>query len=74
MHQMTSELQQAIADKRPEVQLSETVEFDEVYVTAGHKSQPEQVEKSCQGRRHKLKGVLFEKQATDIPKVLRVRS
>ena len=45
VHQMTSKLRQAIADKRPEVQLSGTVEFDEVYVTAGHKGQPEQVKK-----------------------------
>jgi len=45
VHQMTSELRQAIADKRPEVQLSGTVEFDEVYVTAGHKGQPEPVKK-----------------------------
>ena len=45
VHQMTSELRQAIADKRPEVQLSGTVELDEVYVTAGHKGQPEQVKK-----------------------------
>lgn len=45
VHQMSSELRQAIADKRPEVQLSGTVEFDEVYVTAGHKGQPEQVKK-----------------------------
>ncbi|MGC1528525.1 MAG: IS1595 family transposase [Phormidesmis sp.] len=58
VHQMTSELRQAIADKRPEVQLSGTVEFDEVYVTAGHKGQPEQVKKKGrQGRRRKLKGV-----------------
>ena len=45
VHQMTSELRQAVADKRPEVQLSGTVEFDEVYVTAGHKGQSEQVKK-----------------------------
>ena len=42
---MTSELRQAVADKQPEVQLSGTVEFDEVYVTAGHKGQPEAVKK-----------------------------
>ena len=41
VHQMTSELRQAVADKCPEVQLSGTVEFDEVYVTAGHKGQPD---------------------------------
>ena len=45
VHQMTSELRQAVVDKRPEVQLSGTVEFDEVYVTAGHKGQPDQVKK-----------------------------
>ena len=45
VHQMTSQLRQAIADKSPEVELSGTVEFDEVYVTAGHKGQPEQVKK-----------------------------
>ena len=45
VHQMTSELRKAIADKRPEVQLSGTVEFDEVYVTAGHKGQPKAVKK-----------------------------
>ena len=47
VHQMTRELRQAVADKRPEVQLSGTVEFDEVYVTAGHKGQPEQVKKKA---------------------------
>lgn len=45
VHQMTSQLRQAIVDKRPEVELSGTVEFDEVYVTAGHKGQPEEVKK-----------------------------
>ncbi|MGD1943711.1 MAG: hypothetical protein ACFB0G_20640 [Leptolyngbyaceae cyanobacterium] len=47
VHQMTSELRQAVADQRPEVQLSGTVEFDEVYVTAGHKGHPEQVKKKA---------------------------
>ena len=45
VHHMMIELRQAIAEKRPEVQLSGTVEFDEVYVTAGHKGQPQQVKK-----------------------------
>ena len=45
VHHMTCELRQAVAEKRPEVQLSGTVEFDEVYVTAGHKGQPQQVKK-----------------------------
>ncbi|EKU98549.1 hypothetical protein Lepto7375DRAFT_7847 [Leptolyngbya sp. PCC 7375] len=56
VHQMTGELRQAIADKCPEVQLSGTVEFDEVYVTAGHKGQPEQVKKRSQGMQAKTQG------------------
>lgn len=47
VHQMTSELRQAVADNRPEVQLSGTVECDEVYVTAGHKGHPESVKKKA---------------------------
>jgi len=47
VHQMASELRQAVADNRPEVQLSGTVEFDEVYVTAGHKGHPESVKKKA---------------------------
>lgn len=42
---MTSELRQAVVDKAPEVTLSDEVEFDEVYVTAGHKGHPEAVKK-----------------------------
>jgi hypothetical protein len=65
VHQITSELRQAVTVQRPEVQLSGTVEFDEVYVTAGHKGQPESVKKKGRkGRRRKLKGVPFGKQAT----------
>ena len=45
VHAMTNQLRQAIIDKKPEVQLSGTVECDEVYVTAGHKGHPEAVQK-----------------------------
>ena len=45
VHQMTSDLRQAIIDNKPEVQLSGEVEFNEVYVTAGHKGHPEAVKK-----------------------------
>ena len=45
VHAMTLQLRQAIADKKPEVQLSGTVECDEVYLTAGHKGHPEAVQK-----------------------------
>ena len=47
VHDMTSELRQAVVEKKPEVQLSGAVEFDEVYVTAGHKGQPEAVKKKA---------------------------
>ena len=45
VYHMTSELRQAVVEKKPEVKLSGDVEFDEVYVTAGHKGQPEAVKK-----------------------------
>ncbi len=44
-YEMTMQLRQGIVDHKPEVQLSGTVEFDEVYVSAGHKGQPEVVKK-----------------------------
>ena len=47
VYRMTSELRQAVVEKKPEVQLSGAVEFDEVYVTAGHKGQPEAVQKKA---------------------------
>ena len=45
VQQMTSQLRQAIVEKRPEVQLGGEVECDEVYITAGHKGNPEAVKK-----------------------------
>jgi transposase-like protein len=45
VYQMTMQLRQGIVDHKPEVQLSGEVEFDEVYVTAGHKGQPVEVKK-----------------------------
>ena len=47
VQQMTSQLRQGIVDKRPEVQLSGEVEFDEVYITAGHKGNPAAVKKKA---------------------------
>ena len=47
VYRMTSELRQAVVEKKPEVQLSGGVEFDEVYVSAGHKGQPEAVQKKA---------------------------
>ncbi|MEP0854385.1 hypothetical protein NC991_29060 [Funiculus sociatus GB1-A4] len=45
VHEMTAQLRQGIVDGKPEVQLSGEVECDQVYVTAGHKSNPEAVTK-----------------------------
>jgi uncharacterized FAD-dependent dehydrogenase len=45
---MTSELRQAMIERKPEVQLSGEVEFDEVYVTAGHKGNPAAVQKKSE--------------------------
>jgi transposase-like protein len=45
VYKMTCDLRQAVVEKKPEVELSGKVEFDEVYVTAGHKGQPEAVKK-----------------------------
>jgi len=53
---MTSQLRTGIVAGKPEVILSGEVECDEVYVTAGHKGNPEAVKKGRQGRRNRLKG------------------
>lgn len=45
VYQMTSQLRTGIAAGEPEVKLSGEVECDEVYVTAGHKGNPEAVKK-----------------------------
>ncbi len=45
VYDMTTQLRQGIADGQPEVQLSGEVECDEVYLTAGHKGNPEAVRK-----------------------------
>jgi hypothetical protein len=45
VYQMTSQLRTGIVASKPEVTLSGEVECDEVYVTAGHKGNPEAVKK-----------------------------
>lgn len=45
VYQMTSQLRTGIVAGKPEVMLSGEVECDEVYVTAGHKGNPEAVKK-----------------------------
>ena len=45
VHEMTTKLREGVAAKRPAVVLEGKVEFDEVYVVAGHKGQPDEVKK-----------------------------
>ena len=42
---MTTQLREGIEQSKPDVNLSGSVECDEVYVTAGHKGKPEEVKK-----------------------------
>ena len=42
---MAEILRSGVVDKKPDVQLSGEVEFDEMYVVAGHKGNPEAVKK-----------------------------
>lgn len=54
---MTEQFRKGIVIKKPDVQLEEEVEFDEVYVIAGHKGNPKKVkEKGRPARRRRLKG------------------
>ena len=45
VYQMTSQLRAGIVAGQPEVTLSGEIECDEVYITAGHKGNPEAVKK-----------------------------
>ena len=45
---MTTQLREGIEQSKPEVKLSGAVECDEVYVTAGHKGNPEEIKKKSQ--------------------------
>jgi len=45
VYQMTTNLREGVVKKTPEIVLSGEVEMDEVYIVAGHKGQPDEVEK-----------------------------
>jgi len=45
IHEMTTTLRNGIVTQEPPIELSGTVECDEVYVVAGHKGHPESVKK-----------------------------
>ena len=42
---MTEALRKGVVDRQPDPKLSQEVEFDEVYVVAGHKGKPDSVKK-----------------------------
>ena len=44
-HAMTSLLREGVYEKRPQEVLAGEVEFDELYIIAGHKGHPESVKK-----------------------------
>lgn len=46
IHEMTSVLRSGVVACKPETELQGEVEFDEMYVVAGHKGYPETVKKS----------------------------
>ena len=48
VHQMATQLREGIVEAKPEVTLSGEVEFDEVYITAGHKGNPVAVAKKTE--------------------------
>ncbi len=46
-HAMTSRLREGVYEKRPQEVLEGEVEFDELYLIAGHKGQPSAVKKKA---------------------------
>lgn len=57
MQKMTQLLRQQLSDNKEEIKLSGEVEFDEVYIIAGHKGHPQAVKaKGRKARRNRLKG------------------
>ncbi|KTD67694.1 MULTISPECIES: hypothetical protein [Legionella] len=54
---MASILSSGMVDKKPQSKLSGEVEYDEVYVAAGHQGNPSAVKKKRRlGRRNRLRG------------------
>lgn len=57
VQKMTTRLREGVTERKSQTILREEVECDEVYITAGHKGNPEAVErKGREGRRNRLKG------------------
>ena len=46
-HEMTRLLREGVYEKRPQVMLAGEVEFDELYLVAGHKGKPDAVKKKA---------------------------
>ena len=47
VHAMTTLLRTGVVERKPDVTLEGEVEFDEVYIVAGHKGHPEALKKSA---------------------------
>lgn len=57
VQEMTSQLREGVVQKKPQTTLQGEVEFDEVYLIAGHKGNSEAVQrKGRSGRRNRLRG------------------
>lgn len=55
-HAMTSLRGEGVYEKHPQEQLEGAIEFDELYLIAGHKSKSDAVKKRRKARRRCLKG------------------
>lgn len=56
-HEMATAVREAVCDKKPQPTFQGEVECDEVYVIAGHKGNPEAVQRANRpGRRNRLRG------------------
>jgi len=47
VHEMTTQLRTTVVERKPDISLEGEVEFDEVYIVAGHKGHPEALKKSA---------------------------
>ena len=54
MQEITTILRNGIVVQEPQIELSGTVECDEVYVVAGHKGHPESVKKRTKAQKTQI--------------------
>jgi hypothetical protein len=58
VQEMTTQLREGTAAKKSEAYFEGEIEFDELYVVAGHKGNPEEVKKNRQESRNRIKGAI----------------